>query len=74
MRHDLEMTPLCQRLDVELWAGHGQALEGALDYARREPVATRGRAFSIATICCLTGSATGTLFIGIFMNTAECSP
>ena len=40
-----------------------------LDYARREPLATRGRVFSVNAIFCLCGSAFGGLFGGLVLNT-----
>ena len=42
-----------------------------LDYARREPIATRGRVFAINAIFCLTGSALGSLFAKAKADRAE---
>jgi len=47
-----------------------QSLGGLIvDYARREPLPTRGRTFSINAIFCLVGSASGALYVGLAMNT-----
>ena len=42
-----------------------------LDYARREPLATRGRTFSLNAVGCLLGSATGSVFAGLSLSTPE---